>query len=105
MTDMQTKIVLLRRFNDAAVEIKVSAEGIELSISMADFLAAVAGKATERLANDVAVNAGSPVLLMTTRALKDRLLHSVQEREVFQTLWNSADEVLSEVKKASVVAQ
>jgi paraquat-inducible protein B len=102
---MKEKIVVSRKFNGAPVTVTVQDRTVEMSMTINDFLAALAKEAKEALAQDAARNAGNPAMLMTNAQLAARLVSSMVEADVLNTLTMAAEAVIKEIKKASVVAE
>jgi hypothetical protein len=102
---MKHKVVLSRRFNQAAIEVVVTDEKLQVSMQLADFLKALATESSKRLAADASLHAGNPSILVTNAALRKRLEESISDSDVCSTLVSVADGLLSEMKKSSVVAQ
>ena len=102
---MKTKVVILKKFNSPAVDVRVENDELAISMSLVDFLESISGASSASLAAAAAAHAGNPTLLITNEMLKRKLEESIDSDDVFSALWSASIGVLAEMKKASVVAQ
>ena len=92
------KVTILRKWNNPAIEIVISQESIELSMSLDNFLLALTDEAAEPLVKQVVQDAGNPTLLFTNAQLERRLIDAIEGNKAQAIFMSAADRIIEAVK-------
>jgi hypothetical protein len=91
-------LLISRKWNHPKIFIEMEHEGIQIGMSVADFVTALADEAAEPLAAQIAGSAGNPFLLMTNAQLVARIVAAVEGEAARRIFADAAERVFSGVK-------
>lgn len=91
-------VLICRKWNSPEISITMDKRGIEVSMSIHDFVTALADEAAEPLAAQVAGNAGNPFLLLTNKQMVARIVSAVESEAMRDILSESARRVFAGMK-------
>lgn len=101
----KTTVVISKKFNGAAVQVRVTNTELSISISLSDFISTLAGVAKDGVVTAAAEYAGNPTMLVTNAQLVQRLKSTSTAESVAQALLAASASVVNDLKSHSVAAQ
>lgn len=94
-------VTILRKWSDPKIEIHVTSESIQLSMSLDDFITALAGEVAEPAIQQVAQDAGNPTLLFTNAQLEKRMVASLEGAAMHAIFVEATNRIIEAVKAES----
>lgn len=91
-------ITILRRWNNPNIQIQVTDQSIELTMTLDDFILALADEVAEPLVRQVVQDAGSPLLLLTNAQLEKRLVTTIESEKAHAIFIEATTEIIEAVK-------
>ena len=96
------RVVIVKRWNNPQIDISIDREGIEIGMSVQDFVTGLADEAAELLAAEIAGKAGNPLTLMTNAQLVQRIVSAVESDSARKIFTDAANRVFSAMKAETV---
>lgn len=93
------KVTILRKWNNPKIEIQVTDDAIELSLSLEDFVRALTDEVAEPMVRQVVQDAGNPTLWFTGAKLEKKMVDSIEGIKA-QAIFIEAMERIVETIKA-----
>lgn len=95
---MKSTVTILRKWNNPHIQITVDASGIELSMTLDDFIKALTDEVAEPLVKQVVQDAGNPALLFTKGQLEKRMVDSIEGDKAHAVFVEATERVIEAVK-------
>ena len=95
---MTTKVTILRKWNHPSISITVDNSGIELSMTLDDFIKALTDEVAEPLVKQVVQDAGNPTLLFTKGQLDKHMVDSIEGDKAHTIFVDATERVIEAVK-------
>lgn len=91
-------ITILRKWNNPTIQIQVTDESIDLTMTLDDFILALADEVAEPLVKQVVQDAGSPLLLLTNAQLEKRLVATIEGEKAHAIFVEATTGIIEAVK-------
>lgn len=91
-------ITILRKWNNPTIQIQVTSEAIGLTMSLDDFIVALADEAAEPLVRQAVQDAGNPSLLFTNAQLEKRLIATIESKKAHSIFAEATERIIEGVK-------
>jgi hypothetical protein len=92
------KVTIIKKWNSPLIQMKVINEGLELEISLDDFVWALAEEIAGPLVESLVDLAGNPTMWVTKAAAKEKLLEAMSDHKPHHVFLTATDDIVAVIK-------
>ena len=98
---MTKKVTICRKWNNPRIVTTVTNKGIEMEMTLDDFVYALAFEVSNSLIDQIVEDAGNPTMWFTKAKLKEKIQEVLNGKNSHEKFLMASDEVINAVKKES----
>ena len=91
-------VTILRKWNNPKIEIQVSSDSIQVSMTLDDFVRALTDEVAEDLVSMIAKDSGNPTFLFTKAQLEKHMIDSIEGASAQKLFLQATDRIIEAVK-------